>query len=495
MNNATIVHQLPGKTVPEEYLKKVRVLCPSAFGYAYQINGKLEIDQTKSTPTLEELVELCSLSKDGHLVMWFGNLASAVLPDDIQPFSLNDGAEPESRNFLALTYEGDFPKYSGLNGKHTDEYCVADEVIFPRLDKAFRDAGKDIDKFIESLREENIQKSIAATFSHRGAFVFLPETGDPILFGQNTLGSQYPWGGVSQVHGYSEKPAVVEQVKEAAKSGLSFLRGRTSSTAAITTPAPVQPQHPHPDADKGKEEIVLPKPKDVKIEDGVTYTKIGPPPKIFSHNKAWNLWLRTFNRGEIPSDHQSKDCKIWVPEDLVEYASRPMDNKDDVQRLAGEIHAFKRAKAGSVDQKVHDVLVGDGEKKPIIRSTVREKASSAADYIPVMSDSDKEKYMDMIAKYLSKSKRPGPLETQKMESKFPSFSETTGTKFDENMTLTISEFKEMFGDAAALFILEMRAKILQLGYKIPDVVEPQEEPKTFPAGGNKLSFLRGRKTA
>lgn len=525
-NQAVIVQQLPGVQVAEAYLKIVRTKCPTGFGFAGQMDGKLVVETAVVMPTVEDLTELCKSFKDGHLVMYFGNLPNAELPEDIQPWTFNDGHDgPEQRrHWLALFFEGGFEKYYGLNGKHTGEYCVSDEIIFPKLGRIFEDCGgvdESIPTFFQKLTDESVQKAFKINAQDRSTFVMLGETGDPVAFGDNTIGGSYAWGNTSNAFDYSEKPITsgTPAIVPAKAGRMYFLNRSSKSSTSVssgvtappvpTTPPPApdtgapRPDAPHPDADPNRKVVNKPTPVELppgqttKVVDGVTYKLMGPPGKLFSHNKAWNLWLRTFNKGDIPANHQSKECKVWVVEDLVELAQSEVAHKDDVGRLASKVHELRSKKTN-----VAAATMAGKEDKPITGKFPDAPKPKAADYLPVMPDSDKEKYQGQIAGYLAKGKRPTPLELQKMESKWKTFSEDTGTRFDENMTLSVLELKEMFGDGAAMFIIELRHKLLAAGYK-PEVGsegtnadEAKVDPKTLapaPKTGGRMAFLN-RKT-
>lgn len=528
MNTATIVHVKPGHIAPEEYLKIVTEKCPTVFGFAGRENGKLKCEASPSSVPLAELKELNEAFKDSDLVMFFGNYPKAVLPDDVQPWSLskpNDKGELE--HFLLMFFEGGFEKYEGLNGDHTAEYCVSDEVIFPRMDKAFNDAGKDIPKFIESLRQPGIKKSLSNSFEKRGVFLFMPEEGEIISFGENDVGGSYDWGTTSNAYGYTEKGTVVAQAAQAVNKGLSFLRGRGATSTSVTSgttpppdPAP-KPDAPHPDADPDRKVVEVPKPSEApetRTIDGVVQYKTFPPPKL--HGKARNLWVRTFNRGELPDGCDKSDFFVWVESDILELAKQSVSSKNEVESLARGVHNLRKKvqgeavsagmrEANAEAEAAREILLGKENKTPS-RSTVREKAPSPSDYLPVISDTDKEKSLSILSTYLDprNEKRPSPVEIQHGERKWPSFSQSIGLKFEELLFIPVKTLNELFDNnkiAVAAFI-EMRQKYIDgSGIKLEDLVltstKTEEKVAVQPAasaakpGGGKLSFLRGKSAA
>lgn len=514
MNTETIVHVKPGHVAPEEYLALVSAKCPTVFGFAgREKDGKLVCESMTHIPTMTELKELNETLKDSHLLMFFANYPKAVLPDDIQPWSLNDGAEPP-RHFLLMMFEGKFDKYADLNGDHTSAFNVSDEIVFPRLEKAFNDSDKDIAKFLESLRQSSIQRSLSNSFDGRGVFVFLGETGDPISFGTNDVGAEYEWGTVSNTHGYTK--SVVQQVKQATSKGMSFLRGRSSTVAVSPPDTPAAPA-PEPVVEPKKEVKPDSGPSE-KIVDGVKLTRMFPPPKL--HGKARNAWLRTFNHGSLPPDFESQGCCVWVQPDLVEFAKRSVSSKGEVENIASEIHNLRKkannpvseamktaAEAEAIEEAeaARHVLVGNGERKPITRSTTRERAPSANDHLAYMSDAEKEKAMNIMATYLDpkNEKRPSPAEIQAGETKRPHFTQTTGTKFEELLgfpTETLMKICDYNSTAVSIikelrmrYIIDAKINLEELGSA--KVEEKTEAPKPAAKAGGKLSFLRGKSAA
>ena len=532
MNSSAICHVLPGFVAPEEYLKLASTRCPTAFGFmGREGNGKLVMEAMTTMPPLSELKELNEALKSSHLVMWFGNLPKAKIPDDIQPWSLNDGAE-EPKHWLLMMYEGNFDKWTKTAEGHTGEYGASDEVIFPRLQKAFNDSDQNVDKFLELLRGSALQTSLCNSFDKRGTFVFLGPTGDPIAFGENDSGGKYTWGSVSQSFGYKET-TVAKQATAAVKTGMNFLRGRSSTAtvdpAATPSPAPAPaPDAPHPDANPDIKHIETPDPSnpkdgDTKVEDGVTLTCTFPPPKLSVGSKAYNLWVRSFSGGALDEQKSKRrGFHVWVPTELRPFATRDMASKGDVEHMVSEISKFKKAQSGAdvnkdmkqaheMAEAGREILLSKGAK-PITDHTkpVREKftATSPSDFLPTMTDAEKERAMTSIGTYLDpkNEKRPSPQEIQAGEAKWPTFSEATGVTFEELLFLPVKTLTELCdgNKIAVCMIIEFRRKFIEAsGIDLKALVGTKgEEPKVTktvekPAAqaGGKLAFLRGKSAA
>jgi hypothetical protein len=544
MNSATIVVKKPGLYVPDELLSTVSTKCPTAFGFAGRAEGKLVCEISPKSIAIAELKQLQDAFKDETLVMYFANFPKAVMPDDIMPWSVKVGDE----HIVMLFAEGDVNDYVGMNGDHTGEYNAFDEVVFPRLNKAMIDAGEDLDKFFDELRKPGFQKTLGNIFKDRGVFVILPQKGDAICFGDSKLGGAYDWGTTSNMHGYVAKTEAAPVVKP----GLSFLRGGgTTSTKPNATPdieVPVTaPEVPEPEPSGGDGLPLKPGKENSQMGtnpaivgktpqqlEAAGWKKMFPPPKL-AKGSARNLWLRSFNAGRLPPDHESSECSVWVPADIIDIAKRTASSKKDVENITYAVSQRRKAMAqnpgGAVNMDLAhkeletasaaaEILTGKGEK-PVTsgKSTVREAyvpsgapSNGSSEFLPTMTDDEKLKAMVIMDEYFKKDKQPTPLEVQKGESKHATFSEATGYKFTDLLFLPVEQITKLFDGnkiAVAAFV-EMRRNYLdKTDLKLEDLVistkiekeepkkeepkasvpsvQPQPQPKKASGG---LAFLR-----
>lgn len=489
MNLSTIVQVLPGQKAPEEYIKKVLVACPSIFGFALRLKDTTAIVHEVLTTsvnidTINELMENSTVA-GGDLVMFFSNLAQGNKETDGQPFVFAVGEGDTAESHLAIFTEGDLSPFA--TAEHTEEYNYSDEVLFPRVSKAWDDS-KDTNDFFEIMRSSRVESTLLGSFKHRGAIVMLPSSGDIIAYGHNEIGGKFTWGNVSNAHGYEEKTVTEPVVKQVKKSGLSFLNKAAKAVVEMT----------QDEAAEVKDIPIVP-----KTETKSTLIEVFCPSKLTGGAK--NYWLRLFNGkdpGELPANHQSNKVSVWVEPGLVVLAKRDVTTTKDVKLLADDV---KKARTGApVDMRAaHEQLEKDD--KPITsRSTVREPAAKASDYLNVLSKEDKEKAMGLVAGFLdSKStKRPSPLEIQKLESKWPAFSSEIGVKFEELLFLTVDQVQKMFdgNKIATCAWLEMRTKYIQgSGIKLEDLVSTKltetekhvlAKQELAPKKGGALSFLK-----
>lgn len=528
MNTSTIILKRPKLIVPSELLATTTMKNPTAFGFAGQKDGSLIFEISPKAIKVDELCKLMEVFKEDYLVMFFANFPKAVIPDDIQPWSVSTGGvddEGKPIHDLALFFTGNFANYSGLNGDHTAEYCASDEAIFPRLSKAMVDSGGNVEKFYEELRKANVQKAMMNAYKDVGQFVMLPKTGEPICFGDTKEGGSYDWGITTNVHGWT--PKVIEVPKAAApKTGLAFLRGNTSSATHTTFEPEKREVVPVPEPEPSGGDGLPLKPGKENEQVGINpaivgktpqqleaagWKKMFPPPKL-ARGKARNLWLRIFNGGKLPPDHESAQCAVWVAPEIIDLAQRTASSRGDVEHTASQLSQRRRAQAkgdvipmeeahNELEAKANEeaelarhVLVNDGEKKPITggRSTVREKhtpsgvpSANTSPYLPTMTDDEKLKAIYVLDEYFAKDKRPTPLEIQKGESKHATFSSAAGREFTDLLFLPVEQVYKLFDGnkiAVAAFI-EMRRKYIEASkidlnsLKQEQPTSNEEEPK------------------
>lgn len=557
MNSATIVVKKPGLFVPESLLSTVSTRCPTAFGFAGREKGILRCEIADTPISVEELGKLQEAFKDEHLVMYFANFPKAVIPDDVQPWSVRVPDE-NGEHIVMLFGEGDFGSYSGMNGDHTDASNAFDEVVFPRLSRAMNDADQNVDRFFDELRKPNFQKTLTNAFKDRGYFVLFPVKGDPICFGNvpNGLLDQ-PWGLVSNAHGWTPPVAKAPETIAEPKPALAFLRGGGVSVptakatkdipVSVTTKEPAPIPEPEPSGGEGlplkpgkENEQVGINPaivgKSEKELEAAGWRKTFPPPKL-AKGKARNFWLRVFNGGKLPPDHESSQCAVWVSPDIIDLSNRTASSKGEVENIAYQVNKRRKEAAGSGDVISKQMAIASQsaeiltskEEKPITsgKSTVRERyvgnegtpGNGTSMFTPDMSDDDTLKAMERLDGYLDPKnrKRPTPTEIYEGEKKWPTFSERTGRKFTDLLFLPVAQITDLFdgNKIATSAFIEMRTKFIQAsrldlsalvlsGQEVPDDVrdvndrtkEKKEEPAqkasvpAVPAQSGGLAFLR-----
>lgn len=471
-NISTIVHIPAGQLADKAFLTEALSKFPTVLGFAVQHEGQLITESHKTSMKYDDLDTIIGANtQPGNRVVLLGNWSQFENAEDVGPYVLEDR---QGQPIAAIFLEGDFSDYSSQGDKHVDEFNAWYDEIGGKVEKLYIEAGEDVGKFIEALKDGKFQKIASKAYSHRGQFVILTATGEPVMFGKDDLCAKYSWGWASNVHGltYAEKAPEPEKPAEPAKvSFLDLLKGKTSPAAPppaapdvrnVAPAAPPTGSKPITNADPG-------------AVSNVNLTMMSPPSKL--KGGARNHWLRLFNAkepGELPADHQSNKCQIGVSENLVAFAKRDVESTKDMRKLTDEV---KKHLAGAKTEPPK----ADAGTKLSGKSTVREPASNYTGMSGVLDVKQKEKAMSAIADYLGLKKTP--LEIQKAEATSPSFSSEIGMTFEELLFVGADGFaKAIDGDTkiAVAIITEFKQQCLQRGnIKLEDLVAGSkgDEPK------------------
>ncbi len=426
----TIIHAKAEHQVPKEFWEAALRKCPTVSGFAVRDTSDdkttLEVEHYTQTVTVDDMLMLDGRTKEYERVYYLANLPGTHTKDDVQPFVLTimeDEQDTIGVDILSFFLEGDFPKYSDPKSDHTDEYNFAHEIVIPTLQDMFLAADQDVAVFTAALHKPLFEKSLMAHAGHRAAFVFLPLSGDPVKFGNNELGLGDDWGSCSQHFDFAkvEKPIIAAVTKAAGKFGIFKKTEPALPDGVYHTPE--------------KKPVEAPK-TDTAINAGKKLVK--PPPKLDKSGK--NRWLRLFNGGDLPKDHDHRDFQgLWISPEALPYAQR-----QDISTLA-QVDALGIEMRKGVKAPVKDM------KPPAI-----------SDYIPVLSDKEMTDLTGTLAKFIDRDKVPSALDIQKMEAPWPVFSEKSGVPFTDTFRWRLGEeISRLDRKALELLYLETRRELIQ----------------------------------
>jgi hypothetical protein len=431
----TIITAKSGHQVPKELWETALRKCPTASGYAIRdtTDGKttLETEHYDQSVTVENMLTLEEQAKEYDRVYYLANLPGTHTKDDVQPFVLTIYDNEEDKigtDILSFFVEGDFPKYTSKD--HTDEYNFAWDIIIPTLQDMFLSADQDISKFTASLHKPLFEKNMMAHVGHRAAFVFLPLQGEPIQFGTNELGAGFDWGSCSQHLDFQKAVKPITKAEAVVKAAGKF--------------NPFKKKEGIQTDDKG---IHHTEPKKDVIDKVATDTMLGkklirPPSKLDKSGK--NRWLRLFNNGDLPKDHDHKDFPgLWISPEVLPYAQRDVSSLAQVDALGAEMRTGIR--------KVGNTSFVDKNVRP------------ASDYLPTLSDAEMTAQTGILAKFIDRSKVPSALEIQKMEAKWPTYSEKMGIPFEDMFRWTDIEVLEVCNGhkPSMMLVLEFRRRLIE----------------------------------
>lgn len=520
MNRATCLHVPAGQIADRSVIEAVMKAYPTAVGFSLQHEGKLVTESHLSTDniTAANLIEAMTIAKEGHKHFFFANLDKLNGIEDVMPFVVTND---EGATMLSIMYDGNFDKYAGLNGNHTAEFCVADEILFDKIGKAWEEAGKDFEKFVGILKSDKFKKILNTTFDKRGWFMFMPYTGAPWAFGANETALGTTWGVFSNGEGI-ELPKPVAAAAPAASGGLSFLTGRTGSTP------PPQPEATPKEATPATADPAPAKETPIPPNEKIAWVPIKCPAQLTGG--ARNFWYRLFNgihakglnfenEGVLAPDYQAASpSPVPIHPSLVSFATRNVTNQKEIRQLAEEVKKAFPAGIPVSPVQAPPAATPAAAPSPASRSTVREPFTGTAgngssEFTPTMTMEQKEKAMAAMVEFLSISseKRPSPLDLQKMESKYTAFSSDIGCKFEELLLVPPDRLLKIFDGSkpAVAAYCEIRRKYIETsGIDLEALVAATkaDEAKVkaaaaapvvaaAPTGTGGLSFLTGRSAA
>ena len=496
----SIIHKLPGHLIPSALLETASKVCPTVSGFAVRDKegdaNVLSVEKTDKSIQVSDLEKLNTATKDSELVLYMANMPGEHTADDIQPFTVTifaDEKDEVGTDILSVFVEGDFPTYSKPDSGHTDEYNFYEEYLMPKLGEIFEDCKQDIAAFVARLHKPSFEKDVKAQAGHRCALVFLPIEGDAVKFGNNEdLGRGYDWGTTSQHHNWDAKK---EEKKPITNAAAAVSDGVKKVLFGKKPPVGGEPTGPKlPDGVHAVPPKVTEPPKtDTAINAGKVQVQV--PKKL--EGKARNRWIRLFNNGKLPENHVMQDLKIWVDPGRVEFTKRDVKTSADIDMLEEEI------RTGAKKEQPKDMKTAEPVK-------VEDKKSSPADFLPTLDDKEMSEATQVLANFLDREKAPSPLDIQKMEAPWPTFSNKFGIPFTDMYRLTVHDWNQFDKKALILALLEFKYSSLKNSQiKLEDLVGTAKEvkqvgnttivkeipPQQSKTAGEKRALIWGKKSA
>lgn len=505
MNTSVIITKKAGEVPARGYMQAALTACPTCYGIVIQDkdadNGDapiLDIMASASSVTIDKMMETCEAIKDCTAVITLGKMTQDFnQDDDPMPYVFQQSVEGEAepQNILAVFIEGDAPNYTKVGEGHTETYNLWEEFIFPVLLEKF-EASADLPSFYDKLRTSSFQQSMLNVFGHRGVVVFAPLEGEPIAYGKNDIGGEFPWGTTSNTFSWTGESLATKAkaVVGKAKSRLVAITGAASSPAA-TSSVSTDDKGIHHVGPAPKTDTAIPAHAGHGTTSGMVPMK--PPSKL--QGNARNSWVRLFAEvfeGPMPVGHNHANFVVQVPANLVEFASRDVSTKDQVKSLGKEV-AKVRAKMTPIGNDAiaaaHDEAVKINEQKPTIQDP-KKTSTAPIDYLPDTSADERKKATEFVTELATLPKRPTALEVQRIESKWDKFHIKHGITFNDMLGWTINErkrFCNLHPNEAAIAMGEfalwcidhgaLGATEMELDPKKVEVTPPNKQVEVQPA--------------
>lgn len=482
MNTHVIITKEPDQTIPRGYLQEALKQCPTCIGITIQDkNGDeptLECTAQYKSMNVDDLMKIVESCKDVRLVLVLGKMDQDFDPvSDMQPFVFQQKVEGEEepQNILAFHVEGDFPNYSKPGKGHTDEYHFWEDCVYPTIEEKFF-ASENLTVFYSKIAGSPMKQMCENPIGYRGVCVFVPLEGDIIAFGRNDIGGKFEWGTTSNTFNWGnatklEKAAetAVEAVK---KTGGRLAKLQQLMGTASSVPATSVPSSPVPD----KEETKI-----TTDKNGVHHTSGGddpfkawpgtsskthvmrPPPAGLQGN-ARNRWIRLFTnneKGDLPKNKDHKDFKCPVPLALDPFAQEDLTTNEQVKDLVDRVKKFPGSKSDAVSQQM---AKANEEVKNPPAQTANNRPTD--DFLPECPVDEGKVSVDLVTEWATNPKAPTSLEVQRIEAKWPKFTESRGITLANVSRWTIAEkklFTKKCPNDAARLISELVLKLHEYG--------------------------------
>lgn len=419
VDNQTLLHVKAGSLPPDDMLKMLLdKIKPTAFGFCVQNveQGKPElaiVREDAKNMGFDELKSLFVNAKDYPITVYLASLADGYNPEDIQPFTINDG---DDKPFMAIFLEGTMTGAHDEPKDHTEQYNLVNGLLIPTITEWCNDFEGDLDKINAKLRGDLFNKNFLSQIGHRAVLQIMPLEGDIINLGKNELGEIYEWGSLSQRHGYGD--AIQEPVAVSPPAKKGFWGGSKKTTENPPGVHTVKDAATPGTADRHKSDSALPaKPRESQTPDVQTAAKV---PAWLHKNDDVKMWMKIVS-GSVPGHWKKRQPVI-----VKDFEAVKIDNLE-----AFKAYALKKtlettgAKADTAAGKPPQETVDHDQK------TITGVAGDPA--LPIIGPKAMEKVLDFITKHVDTSSKEiiAPTEIQAMEQALPKFSTAVGLSLDE----------------------------------------------------------------
>lgn len=411
MQSGTIVVRRAGTFIPNEYAALVLAAHPNGWGAATIAEG-LQLNSSDEGMTLEFLQETQKAFPDQEITFYFAESADAISMTDIPPYILVVKKEGDEEIPMIVGFaDGNFPSFNKVDSSHPAEYHLATDYLIPKLEGLYEMCDGDLDKVVEQLKKPYFKKELLLNSVSRGTITLVVANGTTITYSQSDRSAEYPWGWVSNNHGYAAGPP--KEVKEPKVEKKSMF----PSKSTVRERADSQPSSKIADA-------VKPPSSDASVIKNYTARKEGPPSHLSrSDRKDWyKVRIGYFPpAGEksvaitcvygpdnkLMTFSQIKALGLQAPPVLELLKNNPPRGKDVETENIPEIEAKKEAPQPKVTSEILPIMSPDTRKH----------------IEGVMKDAKTQKIIAENADIIF-----DPAKVQSLEAKFASFSKQVGAE-------------------------------------------------------------------
>lgn len=417
-SGGTIVQRKAKTFIPNEYLEKVLAANPNCWGAATVADGVLQLNSADEGADLEFVQEAMKTWPDQDITFYFGHADAALNTVDIPPHILivKKEGEEEIPQIVGF-FDGNFPAYDKGGSSHPPEYHLAVDYLIPKLEGLMEIADNDLDKVTTQLKKEHFRKELLLTSVSRGTITLVCANGVCLTFAQSDVSSEFPWGWVSNTHGYKTEVAK-EPEKPVKKSMFDRVVGASRST--VREKVGTQPDNVTAATDKLKEAVAP-----AKTETAVTGYKVKkwkPSAGASRREKKDQYKMRI---GHLPRGwEEGVEIDVYYdPNDKIMTFSQVKAlglKAAEVMKLANNPPAQRDTEVDHVPQ-------------PEVKDTGEKQVT--AEVLPIMSPKTREHIKDLmktakVQKIIAENADiiENPAVVQAIEAKFADFSRQLGSK-------------------------------------------------------------------
>lgn len=472
MPKGVIILRRKDKELPEPYLDKVLEHNKSAVAAAFVDRGELLISSVANT-TVDKIKKTASETdrefKDYPILFAFFNHTNALLTEDKQPYVLlrNDKNEPIVSAFL----EGDFSNMEQADSSHSDEYEAVKELLIPKFEKMFKEAGSKLDQFMGMLQDKLVKREMQTLFN-KGSITIIACTGEIVTFAKGNENKEFPWGWTTNSYGY-EQPTKEELAKEEPKSAA---QSKLDKIKAALAEMEDDDEDEDTEEDEAKEGAVAadvaakseaaPRTQKKPLVSDSDYEVVMLSPPAGESNNRLKKWYRK-NYGSVPNNWSDRPAvpirrlraKGEQPKPVIQVASKA-ETSIPIEATKPKDTSIQHIPPAAADAKSEQVT---DETLPVIPP--REKKWVNDTFLAEAIDDNSKEIVD-------------PKEYQAFEEKYPTFAQafnldslhkTFGISF-ENLLRLVKEAPV----AAAVLLFNYRTGYMQ--YQADKARQKPSEP-------------------
>lgn len=188
MSDRLCLFREKGKTIPQEVLAQACEAYASAAGLATIVKDKLTIQTVVGTLDPAVLFGQMEAYKDTHFLLCFEHSDSVVLPDDVQPYKVQDVP-------VAVFLIGDFSANEKLKNSYSGAWHFFHERMKPKLIKLWKGNANDISAFAKDISEGEECGTLQKMMPEGSCMILLLENQDMIAIDPFGMEKEYDtWG-------------------------------------------------------------------------------------------------------------------------------------------------------------------------------------------------------------------------------------------------------------------------------------------------------------